>query len=154
MKIPNWLKTYGDTSYRGDCPKEDAELMLASCYKLLEDSGRLILGAPNPHKHEGEEFIHSISAADVLKHGHIFEFSFDEVNSALVENGFAILEHMGALTREMTRNLDANTEEERYVANTVRKFSYGFFVAMFATIYPDKSKNYLIVAEKNKNGQH
>lgn len=27
MKIPNWLKTYGDTSYRGDCPKEDAELM-------------------------------------------------------------------------------------------------------------------------------
>ena len=134
--------------------KEDAELMLASCYKLLEDSGRLILSAPNPHKHEGEEFIHSISAADVLKHGHIFEFSFDEVNSALVENGFAILEHMGALTREMTRNLDANTEEERYVANTVRKFSYGFFVAMFATIYPDKSKNYLIVAEKNKNGQH
>ena len=27
MKIPNWLKTYGDTSYRGDCPLEDAELM-------------------------------------------------------------------------------------------------------------------------------
>lgn len=27
MKIPDWLQTYGDTSYRGDCPKEDAELM-------------------------------------------------------------------------------------------------------------------------------
>ncbi len=27
MKIPNWLKTYGDTSYRGDCHLEDAELM-------------------------------------------------------------------------------------------------------------------------------
>ena len=27
MKIPNWLKTYGDTSYRGDCALEDAELM-------------------------------------------------------------------------------------------------------------------------------
>jgi len=27
MKIPDWLKTYGDTSYRGDCPLEDAELM-------------------------------------------------------------------------------------------------------------------------------
>lgn len=27
MKIPNWLQTYGDTSYRGDCPLEDAELM-------------------------------------------------------------------------------------------------------------------------------
>ena len=26
-------------------------------------------------------------------------------------------------------NLDVNTEEERYVTNTVRKFSYGFFVA-------------------------
>ena len=27
MKIPDWLQTYGDTSYRGDCPKEDAELI-------------------------------------------------------------------------------------------------------------------------------
>lgn len=27
MKIPNWLKTYGDTSYRGGCALEDAELM-------------------------------------------------------------------------------------------------------------------------------
>lgn len=27
MKIPNWLQTYGDTSYRGDCALEDAELM-------------------------------------------------------------------------------------------------------------------------------
>jgi hypothetical protein len=27
MKIPDWLQTYGDTSYRGDCALEDAELM-------------------------------------------------------------------------------------------------------------------------------
>ena len=51
-------------------------------------------------------------------------------------------------------NLDVNTEEERYVTNIVCKFSYGFFIVMLATIYPDKSKNYLIIAEKNKNGQH
>lgn len=27
MRIPDWLPVYGDVSYRGDCPKEDAELM-------------------------------------------------------------------------------------------------------------------------------
>ena len=25
MKIPDWLPCYGDTKYRGDCPKESAE---------------------------------------------------------------------------------------------------------------------------------
>lgn len=29
MKLPPWLKTYGNTTYRGDCPKEDAELITA-----------------------------------------------------------------------------------------------------------------------------
>lgn len=29
MKLPPWLKTYGDPAYRGDCPKEDAELITA-----------------------------------------------------------------------------------------------------------------------------
>lgn len=27
MKIPSWLPVYGNTDFRGDCPKEDAELM-------------------------------------------------------------------------------------------------------------------------------
>ena len=27
MKIPQWLKTYGCIDFRGDCPREDAELM-------------------------------------------------------------------------------------------------------------------------------
>jgi hypothetical protein len=27
MKIPQWLKTYGSMDFRGDCPREDAELM-------------------------------------------------------------------------------------------------------------------------------
>lgn len=29
MKLPSWLPSYGDTAYRGDCPKEDAELITA-----------------------------------------------------------------------------------------------------------------------------
>ena len=27
MKFPEWLEVVGDQSYRGDCPKEDAELI-------------------------------------------------------------------------------------------------------------------------------
>lgn len=27
MKIPDWLPVYGDLKYRGECPKEDTELM-------------------------------------------------------------------------------------------------------------------------------
>ena len=27
MKIPGWLPCYGNTDFRGDCPREDAELM-------------------------------------------------------------------------------------------------------------------------------
>ena len=27
MKFPEWLRVYGDTSYRGDCPPESAEQM-------------------------------------------------------------------------------------------------------------------------------
>lgn len=134
--------------------KEDAELMLTSCHKMLEDQGRLILSAPSPLKNKGEEFIHSINADQIFKHGHIFEFSFDEVNTALMENGFTILDHMGALTRAMTRELDAKNEEEQQLSTTLRKFSYGFFMAMFSTVYPEKSKNYLIIAKKNENGQH
>lgn len=29
MKIPQWLKVYGDTAFRGKCPQEDAELITA-----------------------------------------------------------------------------------------------------------------------------
>lgn len=61
MKIPNWLKTYGNTDFRGDCPREDAELItffneLKRIYPHLEkisihpDNEGLIVGtAHNAH---------------------------------------------------------------------------------------------------------
>lgn len=36
MKLPSWLPSYGDTSYRGDCPKEDAELITAINWIRME----------------------------------------------------------------------------------------------------------------------
>ena len=60
MKIPNWLQTYGDTSYRGDCPLEDAELMTffnelnrlhpqLSLVAIHPDNEGLVLGSGHHH---------------------------------------------------------------------------------------------------------
>ena len=58
MKIPNWLKTYGDTSYRGDCPLEDAELMT-----FFNELNRL-------HPHLALVAIHPDNEGLVLGSGH------------------------------------------------------------------------------------
>ena len=78
MKIPNWLKTYGDTSYRGDCALEDAELMtffneLRLRYPKLAkiaihpDNEGLVLGSGHHHhiKQKAKGAIRN-GAADII----------------------------------------------------------------------------------------
>ena len=49
MKIPDWLQTYGDTSYRGDCALEDAELMtfFNELKRLYPDLARIAIHPDN-----------------------------------------------------------------------------------------------------------
>lgn len=49
MKIPDWLQTYGDTSYRGDCPNEDAELItfFNELKRLYPDLARIAIHPDN-----------------------------------------------------------------------------------------------------------
>jgi len=128
--------------------KEDAIRMLDSCNKLLFDHGRLVLSAPNPKKHLGEEFISKAVGGQYTKHGHIYEFSFEELKDALEVTNFALLDHFGAITRSVMLDLDNPSEQEKPLSDLTRRFSYGFFMAMFSTAYPERSKNYLISACK------
>ena len=59
MKFPQWLKVYGDTSYRGDCPQESAEQItffgqLRARYP--DTLGVLALHPKNEEKRKGRQF--------------------------------------------------------------------------------------------------
>jgi len=59
MKFPEWLKVYGDQSFRGDCPQESAEQI--TFFRKLRDEypdsyGRLALHPKNEEKRKGKQF--------------------------------------------------------------------------------------------------
>lgn len=59
MKMPPWLKVYGDLSFRGDCPQESAEQItffnrLRAEYP--ETWGRMALHPKNEEKRSGKQF--------------------------------------------------------------------------------------------------
>jgi len=59
MKFPQWLKIYGDTSFRGDCPQESAEQI--TFFGQLRGQhpdtlGRLALHPKNEEKRKGRQF--------------------------------------------------------------------------------------------------
>lgn len=59
MKMPEWLKVYGDTSYRGNCPPESAEQItffstLRAHYP--ETWGKLAIHPKNEEKRSGKQF--------------------------------------------------------------------------------------------------
>ena len=59
MKFPQWLKVYGDTSYRGDCPQESAEQItfFGQLRAQHPDTlGRLALHPKNEEKRKGRQF--------------------------------------------------------------------------------------------------
>lgn len=59
MKFPQFLRVFGDTSYRGDCPLEGAEqaTFFAQLRKLYPDTwGELALHPKNEGKRRGGQF--------------------------------------------------------------------------------------------------
>jgi len=59
MQFPEWLKVYGDTSYRGDCPPESAEQItfFAELRRRYPDTyGKLALHPKNEEKRKGKQF--------------------------------------------------------------------------------------------------
>lgn len=50
MKFPAWLKVYGDTGYRGDCPSENAEQITAVARIRKEPLGELLIHPRNEGK--------------------------------------------------------------------------------------------------------
>lgn len=59
MRFPQWLKVYGETSYRGDCPKEGAEQItfFAELRRAHPDTwGVLALHPKNEMKRKGRQF--------------------------------------------------------------------------------------------------
>ena len=59
MQFPEWLKVYGDTSYRGDCPPESAEQItfFAELRRSYPDTyGKLALHPKNEEKRKGKQF--------------------------------------------------------------------------------------------------
>jgi len=59
MKMPEWLKCYGDTSFRGECPPESAEQItfFAELRRRYPDTyGKLALHPKNEEKRKGKQF--------------------------------------------------------------------------------------------------
>ena len=59
MQFPEWLKVYGDTSYRGDCPPESAEQItfFAELRRRYPDTyGKLALHPKNEERRKGKQF--------------------------------------------------------------------------------------------------
>lgn len=59
MKMPPWLRVYGDTAFRGDCPPESAEQItffnrLRANYP--DTYGRIALHPKNEEKRSGRQF--------------------------------------------------------------------------------------------------
>lgn len=59
MKFPSWLKVYGDTEYRGDCPKEGMEQ--ATFFNMLrreypDTFGLIALHPKNEGRRDGKDF--------------------------------------------------------------------------------------------------
>ena len=78
MKIPQWLKTYGCMDFRGDCPREDAELMTffnelnrlhpqLALVAIHPDNEGLVLGSGHHHhiKQKAKGAIRN-GAADII----------------------------------------------------------------------------------------
>lgn len=129
---------------------DDAIEMLKSCNKLLVDAGQLVISAPNPRKHLGENFISSNTGPGQFgRHAHIYEFSFDELEPILKDTGFHITDHLGAITRAMPWSVENLEQDELPIGEMSKKFSYGFFTAMISANFPKRSKNYLIKANKH-----
>ena len=59
MKFPEWLPVFGDASYRGECPLEEAEqaTFFSQLRKLHPDTyGRLAMHPKNEGKRRGAQF--------------------------------------------------------------------------------------------------
>lgn len=59
MKFPEWLRVYGDTTYRGDCPPESAEQItfFSRLRKEYPDTwGKMALHPKNEEKRKGKQF--------------------------------------------------------------------------------------------------
>lgn len=59
MKFPEWLRVYGDTSFRGQCPQESAEQITFFGQlraKHPDTLGRLALHPKNEEKRKGKDF--------------------------------------------------------------------------------------------------
>jgi hypothetical protein len=59
MKMPPWLKVYGNTQYRGPCPPESAEQItfFAELRRRYPDTyGKLALHPKNEAKRKGKQF--------------------------------------------------------------------------------------------------
>lgn len=60
MKFPPWLRVYGDTDFRGDCPKESAEQVTFFSRLRREHPdtwGKLALHPKNEEKRSGKQFM-------------------------------------------------------------------------------------------------
>jgi hypothetical protein len=78
MKIPSWLPCYGDINYRGDCPREDAELMTffnelkrlyphLSAVAIHPDNEGLVIGAAhNAHIKQKAKGAMKNGASDIV----------------------------------------------------------------------------------------
>lgn len=59
MKFPPWLKVYGSTDFRGDCPKESAEQITFFGQlraKYPDTWGKLAIHPKNEEKRTGKQF--------------------------------------------------------------------------------------------------
>lgn len=59
MKFPEWLKVYGDQSFRGDCPNESPEQMAVFRHirkKYPDTLGLIALHPKNEQKLKGKQF--------------------------------------------------------------------------------------------------
>lgn len=106
---------------------ENGRRYLAKAYEALKPGGRMYLSTP----------VFNGKAAK----NHIHEYEIGELNEALIEAGFTVLQRWGTFMSWNDMRKVA-TEEQIALATQLRDFLGGEVVACFlASLYPDASRN-------------
>lgn len=129
--------------------EEDAFEMLKSIKELLTPDGYLVLSAPNPDKENGKDFILSeaILNSPGFVNGHIYEFTLAEVLNMFNQIGLKVVQHYGCATYETYKDLSDTNIVQHAISSVSKSLSWGFFISLFITAFPEKANNYFLVVQ-------
>ena len=123
--------------------KKVGEVSLSHCLSLLKTDGTLFLSCPNTTEKK--------DPYDTQYAAHLYEWSLDELLSALKKLGFRIKDVFGlvAKVRDFERFVSSLSENERKTYVRMKQyFPTPWLMAIFPILYPEAASEVLILAAK------